>query len=102
MPEDTEVVSSIEALDALLAKKYQDKKVFLIGGGKLYESLLYRCKGGYVTHVEATGDKVDTYFPNLSLLPNWQRDALMKTENKKMPGFQVWHYENLAWRVCCE
>lgn len=101
-PEDVEVVHSIEALDALLAKKYQDKKVFLIGGGKLYESLLYRCEGGYVTHVEATGDKVDTYFPNLSLLPNWQRDALMKTENKKMPGFQVWHYENLAWRVCCE
>lgn len=101
-PKDAEVVCSIAALDFLLESKYSDKKVFLIGGGRLYESLLYRCSGGYVTHVEAVGKEVDTYFPNLSLLPNWQRNALMKTENKKMPGFQVWHYENLAWRVDCE
>lgn len=101
-PSDAEVVDSIEALDKLLNEKYQDKKHFLIGGGKLYESMLYRCMGGYVTHIESSSDKVDTYFPNLSLLPNWQKDALMKTENKKMPGFQVWHYENLAWRVDCE
>lgn len=92
---DSELVHSKEELFALLAQKYQKEKVFLIGGGTLYHDLLEACSGGYVTHIDTTIKDADTYFPNLDEKENWQKNALMQTENDGHLAFQIWHYENL-------
>jgi len=92
---DSEVVHTTEELFALLRQKYPTQKVFLIGGGVLYDELLEECSGGYVTHIEASVEDADTYFPNLEEKENWQRNALMQTENEGNLAFQIWHYENL-------
>ena len=93
-PKDARVVGSILELENLLEKDYKDKKVFLIGGGMLYETLLDKCTGGYVTHIAKKSSEVDTYFPNLELKLNWRKDALMQTENSDEVAFQIWHYQN--------
>lgn len=95
-PKDALVLRSKEALKAYL-KDNPEKKVFLLGGGTLYEELLSWCQGGYVTHVDKAGDEVDTYFPNLAELSSWKKDALMQTQNSDDLAYQIWHYKNTVW-----
>ena len=47
-----------------LLKKYSDKKVFLIGGAKLYNDLIDRCDTCLITRIDKTFD-ADSFFPNL-------------------------------------
>lgn len=91
--DDAEVVHDFQELKALLQEKYQDRKIFLIGGGSLYRDLLEACEGGFVTHVDAEVE-ADTFFPNLNELPHWRKDALMKTENEGPLHYEIWHYKN--------
>ena len=44
----------------------------IIGGGQIYNELLPYCDLAYVTKVDYAFRKVDTYFPNLDELKNWE------------------------------
>ena len=44
--------------------KYKDKKVFLIGGAKIYNDFIDKCEYAYITRVEKTFD-ADSFFPDL-------------------------------------
>lgn len=63
------VVHSKEELLQKL-KDYSDKKVFVIGGGAIYDMLLPYCTTAYVTKIDYSY-QADTYFPNLDKLDNW-------------------------------
>ena len=63
------VVHSKEELFEEL-KKYEDKEIFVIGGGQIYEMLLPYCKYAHVTKIN-----YDTHFPNLDELENWEMIA---------------------------
>jgi len=52
-------------------KKYQDRQIFVIGGGKIYDMLLPYCKYAYVTKINYSY-QADTYFPNLDNMDNWK------------------------------
>ena len=45
-------------------KKYSDKKVFLIGGAKIYNDLIDKCDSCLITQLDKSFD-ADTYFPDL-------------------------------------
>ena len=45
---------------------------FIIGGGQIYEKLLPYCDRVYVTKIEKSYENVDTYFPNLDNMTEWQ------------------------------
>jgi len=45
-------------------------KVFVIGGGEIYNAFLPFCIRAYVTKIEAA-PMSDTFFPNLDALSNW-------------------------------
>jgi len=45
-------------------------KVFVIGGGSIYEAFLPYCSAAYVTRIEAAPPS-DTFFPNLDEMPDW-------------------------------
>lgn len=49
-----------------------DNDVFIIGGGSIYQEFLPVCDRVYVTKIYKDYNDVDTYFPNLDLLNDWQ------------------------------
>ena len=55
-------------------KKYEDKEIFVIGGGQIYEMLLPYCKYAHVTKINYDY-AADTHFPNLDELENWEMIA---------------------------
>ncbi len=74
---DAQVIHHLDELDAVMAG-HPDKKLFLIGGGRLYHDLLDRCESGYVTKVDAVTTNADTYFPNLDVQDDFAPPAIIK------------------------
>ena len=60
----------LEELPEVL-KAYEDKQIFVAGGGTIYEQLLPRCETAYVTKIYHTYD-ADTVFPDLDVHPDWE------------------------------
>lgn len=54
-------------------QKDKDKNLnfFVIGGGQIYKELLPICDRVYVTKIFKDHANVDTYFPNIELMDNW-------------------------------
>ena len=68
--EDAEIVHSrAEALDVL--RFQDDKHIFVIGGGTVYQTFLRYCDQVYVTKVGASFE-ADTFFPNLDQKEEWE------------------------------
>ena len=65
-----ECAHSLDAALDLIASDENDRGVWLIGGERLYRSLLSRCKRCYVTRNHTSVD-ADAYFPNLDEDEDW-------------------------------
>lgn len=76
------VHSEEELLEEL--KKYEEDDIFVIGGGSVYEMLLPYCKTVYVTKIDFAY-QVDTYFPNLDEMPEWE----MTEESEEQTCFDI-------------
>ena len=57
-------IKNEDELDSLI-KKYKDKKVFLIGGAKIYNDLIDKCDSCLITKLDKEFD-ADSFFPDLS------------------------------------
>lgn len=69
-----DVVHSIEEaieLASNLTKKDFVNRIFVIGGGCIYEQMLPYCDIAYVTKIEYTYE-ADTFFPNLDQRDDWK------------------------------
>lgn len=63
------VHSTEEVLEHI--RDYPSDKVFVIGGGTIYQQMMPFCDTAYITKV--TGKfGADTYFPNLDILSGWE------------------------------
>jgi dihydrofolate reductase len=51
-------------------KKYDNDKIFIIGGESIYKQFLPYCNELYVTKVQ-NKKKADTFFPNIDVMPEW-------------------------------
>ena len=65
----------------LIMKQQKGLTFFVIGGGQIYEKLLPMCDTVYLTHIHKDYENVDTYFPNLDKIPEWQ--FVQESELKK-------------------
>lgn len=45
---------------------------YVIGGGKIYKELLPYCNKSYITKVNYAFENVDSYFPNLDNIKDWE------------------------------
>ncbi len=54
------------------------EKVFVIGGGSVYKTMLPYCNRAYITKVHCTPES-DTFFPDLDADPAWQQEALLQS-----------------------
>lgn len=61
---------NIDELPRML-EAFEDKEVFVAGGGSIYEQLLPLCEKAYITKIYDSFP-ADTYFPNLDELPEWE------------------------------
>lgn len=46
--------------------------IFVIGGGMIYKELLPYCEKVYMTKINHAYDNVDTYFPNIDNMQEWE------------------------------
>lgn len=80
----------------LINIKFVEDCVFVIGGGQIYKELLPFCDKAYVTKVYHAYENVDTYFPNLDNIPEWEIES--KSEIKEYNGvkYQFYTYRKKA------
>lgn len=94
--EDAIIVHSREeALDKL--RTYNDRKVFIIGGGTVYQMFLQYCEQVYVTKV-GKSYAADTFFPNLDQKEEWEviwRSELQSYQEIPFAFYQ-YHRKNAA------
>ena len=66
--------------------------VFSIGGGMIYRELLPYCQEVYLTRILKSHDNVDTYFPNLDEMDEWEQDECSETYDYNGINYQYQHY----------
>ena len=64
------VVRSFEALKNELKKRENEEKIYIMGGGAIYQELIDYCDEALVTKVDAIGN-ADVFFPNLDKKENF-------------------------------
>ncbi len=75
------------------AKKYNDKKIFVIGGASIYRQMLPYCDFAYVSKIEHEFD-ADTYFPNLDEMENWEIESVSEKYEYENMSFCFVKYKN--------
>jgi len=63
----------VDEVLAIIANKETDK-VYVIGGGVIYEQFLPMCSRAYITKIDAAPQS-DTFFSNLDELPDWTLES---------------------------
>ncbi|MBQ4061749.1 MAG: dihydrofolate reductase [Christensenellaceae bacterium] len=81
------VVNSKEELFSILK---DPDEAFVIGGGEIYKLLLPYCTDIYLTVIEHIFD-ADTFFPNITLLAEWELKGVSKTFNHDLIKY---HFED--------
>ncbi len=72
-------------------KVYEDKTIFVAGGGTIYEQLLPQCETAYVTKIYNTYP-ADTFFPDLDENSDWvlSEKGEMQEENGIRFSFDIY------------
>ena len=86
---DAEVFPSMD--EAIKALCEQEEEVFVIGGGKIYSSILDRADRIYLTQVEARFPDADTFFPQINQT-EWvelSREEFPQDERNEYPSTLV-------------
>ncbi len=60
----------VRSIEEAFQKCKDEEKVFIIGGGRLYNSTMHYANKLYLTRIHHVFDDVDTYFPDIDL-ENW-------------------------------
>lgn len=58
--------------DVINYLNYTKEDVFIIGGGQIYKELLPYCDKVYLTRIYKSHDNIDTYFPSLDEMEDWE------------------------------
>lgn len=83
---DAIIVHSIE--EALAeAEKYEDKDIYVIGGGSIYKEMLPYCDTAYVTYIDHAY-AADTFVPNLDASEEWY----LSDESEENTYFDLEYY----------
>lgn len=87
---------SISMREAQVRMQDDETEYFVIGGGSIYEQLLPFCNRIYVTKIYKDYDSVDTYFPNLDELDNWQVSECSDIKQYKDISYQFLTYDRIS------
>lgn len=89
---DAVILHSVEeALEQL--KEYPQEKIYIIGGGIVYQEFLPYCDRAYVTKIDYAY-QADTWFPNLDLSEEWE----MTHDSEEQTYYDLEYYFTLYQR----
>ena len=88
------VVHSVAELFPEISNDDPDK-VFVIGGGSIYNLLLPFCVFAYVTRIDAA-PPADTFFPDLDAMPNWLLESKSEPQKSGEVSYSFELYKNIA------
>lgn len=73
----------VDSLDALFdtVRNYDTNDVYVIGGARMYKTLLPYCDTALVTKVDADAD-ADTFFPDLDSSAEWELVSSLEAEDE--------------------
>jgi dihydrofolate reductase len=85
---------SIEEIDEILSKIDGYTDAFVCGGASIYKQMLNYCDECLITHIDATTEGADTFFPNLNELGGWhKKECLLDTfDDKSQLHIEIWRY----------
>lgn len=66
-----------------------DRDVFICGGASVYEQFVNIADEAYITKIAAETEGADAYFPNLDILPNWEKRATFLTQTDEKSGIDL-------------
>ena len=92
------LVNSMFELFKLLGE-YEDKDIFVIGGGSIYKQLLPFCDTAYITKIDAVFD-ADTAIPNLDEDPEWRLSSQKKGGEHQGIEFSFCTYKRRKEKDC--
>ena len=89
-------VVAAHSIDGVLATIADEdtNRVYIIGGGSIYNLFLPMCSHAYVTKIEASPQS-DVFFPNLDESPDWELES--KGETRESNGIR---YSFDTYRKC--
>ena len=90
--EGVTVLHSIEEVLEAVADA-DPEKVFIAGGGGIYEQFLPLCGRAYVTKLSAAPES-DTFFPNLDELKNWSQECKIVSGESGGIKYSFYTYKN--------
>lgn len=89
-----DAVQIAHSTDEALEMAADAEKVFVIGGGSVYQEMLPRCEKVYVTKIHAIPDS-DTFFPNLDEDPNWVMAQVLESGEEYGVRYEMCVYERV-------
>ncbi len=78
-----------------LASEEAPDRLWVIGGGSVYNALVPRCRRVYLTKVDAAAEEPDTFFPNLDKLQNWKIEEISAPVSENGVTYRFINYVNL-------
>jgi dihydrofolate reductase len=77
------------SIDEMLDALKNEEEIFIIGGGMIYKEFLKIADRLYLTHVDASFDEADTFFPEINY-KNWEK---IKSEVYKKDKNNIYNLE---------
>ena len=91
-------LSCFEKIKVIYDTDVRDRDVYVIGGGQIYKELLPFCERVYITKIFHAYDNVDTYFPNIDNMLEWEMTSASEVKEHNGIKYQFCVYN----RVMCE
>lgn len=91
--DDIKYMSLDEAKEYALNNE-KDEEIFIIGGGMIYKEFLPICDYVFLTKIFTAHENIDTYFPNLDLMSNWECIEKGEISTYKDISYQFQLYRN--------
>lgn len=94
--------SNMEYIKAWLSKDEvieENNGIYVIGGGAIYKELLPLCERVYITKVFHSYEDVDTYFPNIDEMPEWEMTSASELKEYNGIQYQFCVYDRVDYEI---
>lgn len=99
---DGTVHSNMKYIKAWLSNKdviEENNGIYIIGGELIYKELLNQCERIYITKVFQSFENVDTFFPNIDELPEWELTTTGEIKEYKNIRYQFCIYNRCDYEI---
>lgn len=73
--------------------------IYVIGGESIYKELLPLCERVYITKILHAFDEVDTYFPNIDEMPEWEMTSTSEIKEYDGIQYQFCVYDRVDYEI---